>query len=679
MKHRIVIIFLLVVFALPLAGQRPQSGASRGGGNNSSSGHNHSGHLNLAPSKAWGLIPPLGLHKEETIDTLMLNYSRQSVPGEVTDAWATTGNLGAEGIDMLFQGRQPLSDFFFRDALSHWYPRESTFRFYNTRQPMTLLSFNFGGRDNAQERLKGTFSGNINSKAQLGANIDYLYSKGSYNNQAVKDLTWGFNGSYMGDRYEFQGYYNHYNLLNMENGGITDPLYITDPAELQGGVSSIMPKSIPTNLSDALTRVVGADLYINNRYKIGFWHEEHGDSINPDSVTSRTYVPVTSFIHTLRFKSNRHNFTDGRPSETRDFFANTYLNSDGTDDNTSYWSLSNTLGISLLEGFQKWAKFGLAGYATFEHRRYKQTPDTFGLQLDPWPAGTEGIADEASQNLLWVGGQLTKQRGNILRYEATAEFGLIGAAAGELRLDGAVHTLIPLGFINDSINVSAFGSFHNESTPYLINNYRSNHFIWKNDFGKERRVNFGGELSFPRTATHVKVAVDNIQNMLYFGPDFLPRQYSGNIQVFSASLRQNLRAGILHWDNSVTYQTSSNGSVLPLPTLTVYSNLYLLFNIATLKVQFGVDCDYYTSYRALLYNPATANFAVQEDTPAAVKVGNYPFCNAYVNMKLKRARFYVMFSHVNQGLFGGSNYFSAVNYPLNPRRFQMGISVDFAN
>ena len=91
-------------------------------------------------------------------------------------------------------------------------------------------------------------------------------------------------------------------------------------------------------------------------------------------------------------------------------------------------------------------------------------------------------------------------------------------------------------------------------------------------------------------------------------------------------------------------------------------------------MQFGVDCDYYTRYYAPNYQPATMAFCNQHDK----LIGNYPFMNAYINMKLSKARFYVMFSHVNQGLTG-KNYFSMPDYPMNPRRFQMGVSVDFAN
>ena len=102
--------------------------------------------------------------------------------------------------------------------------------------------------------------------------------------------------------------------------------------------------------------------------------------------------------------------------------------------------------------------------------------------------------------------------------------------------------------------------------------------------------------------------------------------------------------------------------------------MYFKFRIATLKVQLGVDCDYYTKYYAPKYQPATASFANQTKE----KFGNFPFMNVYANLKLSKVRFYVMMSHVNQGLFT-KNYFSMADYPLNPRRFQLGLSIDFAN
>ena len=93
-----------------------------------------------------------------------------------------------------------------------------------------------------------------------------------------------------------------------------------------------------------------------------------------------------------------------------------------------------------------------------------------------------------------------------------------------------------------------------------------------------------------------------------------------------------------------------------------------------LDVELGTDCNYYTKYYAPAYQPATMSFHSQNE----LKIGNYPFMNIYANMNLKQARFYVMFSHINQGLTG-KNYFSAPHYPLNPRKFQMGVSINFKN
>ena len=213
----------------------------------------HAAEPRLAPSYAWSLKPPLGLREPATIDTLYLNYSRGYVPQTAfSPAWAATGNYCAEGYNMIYFDRKPVSEFMFRNPISQYLPSESTQKFYNTRIPMTLLGYSFGGgKDNGQDALTLTFSGNAGKRLQFGAMIDYLYSKGIYANQAAKDLNWGLSASYTGERFEFQTYGSHYALTSQENGGITDDLYITDPAEVQGGQNSVNYKQIPTVLTDA--------------------------------------------------------------------------------------------------------------------------------------------------------------------------------------------------------------------------------------------------------------------------------------------------------------------------------------------------------------------------------------------------------------------------------------------
>ncbi|MBD5346905.1 MAG: putative porin [Bacteroides sp.] len=638
---------------------------------------------------AWEITSPLGYRVPATVDTLLHNYYLQAVPNDVSPAWATTGNLGAEGINMIYMDRAPQSAFFFRDALSHWLPTLGNCKFYNSTIPMTLVSYNTGGgKEFAQDRLKGIFSGNVNKRLQFGANFDYIYSKGSYADQSVKAISWGGEASYMGERYELQAFFNSWNSLNKENGGITDDRYITDPAVLQGGVSTIDPNAIPVNLTAAHTRVTGGELMLNNRYKLGFWRDLEPDSIKgpdgnmiPDTIVPREFVPVSAITWTFDYRRGRHLFLNTDASEGQDFWANRYLSLDGTRDMTRYHSVSNTVGLSLIEGFHKYAKFGLSAFLTHEYRRYTLPVDSVTSPrnpgdviegLTPYPY-EEAVAPKGSENFVWVGGQLTKTTGSILRYNATARFGLLGRALGELELLGDLSTRIPL--MNDTLTVTASGRFSNEAAPYLMNNYVSNHFIWQNDFSKIRRTRFGGRLSFPKSRTRIGLDVENVQNLIYFDSLAMPAQHGKNIQIVSAMLDQDFRVGILNWENKLIWQKSTDEAIVPLPQLAIYSNLYILFKVATLHVQLGVDCDWYSSYYAYNYQPATATFYTQNKT----KVGNYPFMNAYVNMKLSKARFYVLFSHINQGSIGGNEYFSLPHYPMNPRRFLLGVSVDFTN
>ncbi len=629
-------------------------------------------------SYAWRLLSPLGLREEAPMDTLLYNYYQGAIPSAISPAFATTGNQGSVGQNMIFMQREPMSDFFFRDAKSAWLPSLESMRFFNTRIPMTHVSYNTGGgRETAQDYLRMLFSGNFSRRGQIGAVFNYPYSKGSYNYQAAKGFTWGLSGSYTGDRYEFQGFFNISNMLNKENGGITDDLYILDPAELQGGVSSINSKSIPTNLTASHNRVKAKQFYMNHRYKVGFWRDIKDDT---DSVVGREYVPVSSFIWTFDYKTSSHRFTNTNAQEEADFWENHYVSATGTRDYTSYSSMQNTLGVSLLEGFNKYAKAGLAAFITHELRKYNQTEDSIPIAgedrpdvLTPYPYDTK-VAPKATENLLYVGAQLTKQQGSLLNYEATAKIGLIGPAAGEVIADGKVSTHIRL--LGDTVSITGYGHFSNKSAPYLMNHYFSNHFIWENDFGKIRRVRFGGVLDIPHTSTNINVGVENVQNYIYFNSDALPTQHGGNVQVFTAQLQQDFRFRALNWRNTLIYQTSSDETVIPIPKFAVYSNLYLMFRIAkVLQVQFGVDLNYYSKYKAPGYQPSTMAFYNQRE----IDCGNYPFMNAYINMKLSRARFYVLFSHVNQGMFGGNDYFSMPHYPLNPRRFQMGVAVDFNN
>jgi hypothetical protein len=112
--------------------------------------------------------------------------------------------------------------------------------------------------------------------------------------------------------------------------------------------------------------------------------------------------------------------------------------------------------------------------------------------------------------------------------------------------------------------------------------------------------------------------------------------------------------------------------VLPVPTFSAFLSYYYEFWVKrdVLRVQVGFDGRYNTSYYAPGYNPALSVFYNQRE----VKVGNYPYLDAFVAAKWKRMRILLKYQHVNMNLFGNGEYFQTALYPLNPRMFKLGIS-----
>ena len=392
------------------------------------------------------------------------------------------------------------------------------------------------------------------------------------------------------------------------------------------------------------------------------------------------YVPVTSFIHTVKFDNYRRIYEAYQtPADyyLKEYYDAGRLTGDSIYDQTKHWHMKNTFAIAMLEGFNKWAKAGLKAFASYDLRHYELPT-------------MEGGFEKYNEHALSVGGQLSKQEGKTLHYNAVAEIGLTGVDAGTLAIDGNVDVNIP--FLGDTLQVRGDAFFHRETPSFYYRNYHARHLWWENDLDKTIHTRIMGTLSFPKTRTKLRVAVDEIKNYTYFSQSYditeeglrtgvivTPMQESGGINLLTAQLEQNFRLGILNWENQFTYQHSSKESVLPVPAFNAYTNLYIKFKVVkVLNVDLGADMRYFTSYEAPDYSPYMGQYTVQGNGENNVKIGNYPIVNVYANVHIKHTRFFVMMSHINAGQ-GDKNYFFAPHYPMNERVFRIGVSWNFFN
>ena len=642
----------------------------------------------------WKVTRRLGNIVPIPVDTLHAGFQNTNDPAGPTGQYNYLGNLGSPRMSRIFFDRKEESQFFFTDPYDQSVLRPEDVTFTNTFSPYTNLTYykSFQNR-NSEERFKSYFAINANKRLGFGFYIDYLYGRGMYNNQSTAFFNGGLFASYRGDKYDMHFIFNNDNLKMRENGGIADDRYITDPLGMAEGKKQYQSTDIPTVLNKVWNHNTSYHAFLTHRFNLGFYKDkEKTDSLASDKLSiandsieaEREFVPVTSFIHTLELDLNGRKYITQDDAQNRQYFEHTYFGNDSIDQNRRT-SVRNTFGIALREGFNKWAKAGLTAFLTHEYRDFT-LPDSTDIP-------NQRVIKHYKENVVYVGGELLKEQGKLLHYKVLGEYAVAGEDAGQFRLEG--NGDLNLNLLGDSVRLDVNAYIKNLNPVFYYRNFHSKHYWWDNsDLSKIMRTRVEGKLNFNRLGTTLRAGVENIKNYTYLANTSVPvtnsngeiisfknnaavRQHSGNIQVFTAMLQQKLKLGIFHLDGEVAYQKSSEPSILPLPELSAYGNLYLHAGLVknVLKVSLGADVRYFTKYNAPDYSPVIGQFYLQ-NPENTVAIGGCPMVNVYANLHWKRTRIFVMMYNVNQNS-GNSRYFLAPHYPISPRILKLGISWNF--
>ena len=597
--------------------------------------------------KTWRITDRFATADSIPVDTIPLNYQISNPIDRFSISNSYNGNLGSPIQSKLYFDRPANTDFIFANAYYPYLMNVDHATFYNTKTPYSNIDYNTGGslhRD--EDHVKFLFTANPKKNFNFGTTLDYIYAPGEYKNQSVQRFSGSIFGSFQGKHYTATALIATNDLNNYENGGIIKTTDITSP------ITGTLPIDIPVNINaTAYANFKQTQLFYNQQYSIGF---ERKIKVSADSVRLE-YVPVTRFAHTLRVDDLRKRYYE--PTVEKTFYKNTYLPFSQTNDTSAVQTLTNNFSVSMAEEFNKWMNFGLTAFIENELQNYTYNKDS--------------LVNTMFASTTKVGGILSKQRGKTIRYNVLGELSFLGYKAGDFRLEANLGGYFKLW--KDSISLVANGFVRSDKPSYFLEHYQSNHFRWENDFTSVYRTHVGGTFSIPTRSFALNVSVENLTNLVYFDTNALPAQFSGNIQVLAANLKLDFHVGRFALENNVVYQVSSQQGILPLPNLVLYHNLYyndLWFKV--LSVQLGVNVRYHSAYYAPTYMPATGQFYNQTST----LIGNYPMMNAYLNMHLKRTRFFIEYYHVNQMFMKGA-YFSMPNYPIDQANIKLGISWNF--
>jgi hypothetical protein len=564
------------------------------------------------------------------------------------------GNLGSAVLPLYKQDNAGGYDLIFNKYIRYNFYKPEKVINYRTKTPYTVLTYHSSGPKSRQEQnFQFIHTQNVNKYLNVGFLGKLIYSDGQYANNLIKGNSFCLFSSYDGPRYNFNLNICLSTLKLNEYGGL---LVDTSYEETNNPTYTL-----PVRLQSA--RSSNRDFTIFLQHKISLTGSYKEDSTKGPS----RWNDAVSLIHRLQYEKASRSFKDYLKSSSgtlldRDYYSNINIDSTNTNDSAYFRRLENSFLLAL------------NAYPVFKIPAELR----FGIknQLDKISYSTPidtSINYKDRQSYFYINsaliGSLTNRFSKTISWGASAELYFTGYKAGNLYLTGDISKTIKNNF-----EMTLKGDFGFEKTPYFLQKYESNHFSWDNTSTFNSRQSYTiVKASFIHSKYKIALEGENGSyiNYIYFDSAAMPKMADQPISMLRVTIRKSFDWKVLHSTLRSTIQKTTNEKVMPLPLFSIYNTSFIELRLfqKIMQMQFGFDAYYFTSYYAKAYMPATGMFYSQTNK----KVGNYPYADVFLNIKIKRARFSLCYDNITWFLPNGKNYF-APHYPFNPGILKVGIS-----
>ena len=383
---------------------------------------------------------------------------------------------------------------------------------------------------------------------------------------------------------------------------------------------------------------------------------------NHDVVVQETKVRKFTWgriCHSFSYLNNKLYYNESSPTVAFYQPFDTLLDVTKSTDTTLVRAIRNTLKWNSL-GYQKYnddIPFYL--YAGLSHGFYK-------VKHFDYLKGETVLSRNYQQ--FSVNGGIIVNLFKSTRITGHGELITLGYQIGDFDLRGQWKQFI--GTTSKNWGYATFDAeIKRQSANWFEERYSSNHFRWENDFKAATYLTFN--LKYNYKTYCIGVRQTSIANLIYFGTDARPAQNDGMFSIREAyfSFYQNLWR--FEFEGFASLQKSSNEEVMHLPLLQgrlrIGYSQPIFRKAATLHPCITVR--YFTKYYADAYMPATRVFYLQNE----VQIGNFPFIDLSLAIKVKKAHIYLVYSNMFL-LTGNYNSFIAPHYPMRDSRFFIGVN-----
>lgn len=613
------------------------------------------------------------LTASKVIDTSIFHASDREILEREHTIYSTLSNTGLAHKSMRFNYLHQVGFDMTLPAFAAYMQNESNIVSYQSVLPYSELRYVMTAGDKEQH-LNVKFGRQFSHNLFVSFAFNTDYSPGLFkNNKSINNYFW-VNAHYLTDnkRYGAMAYWYRNKLEMGENGGIVNDEDYSSHTESDNSVINV-------NLNSATNFVIssgaGIEQFFNllpQKKQVKATTPPTVDSITADTLLLRDSLPIVPqaqtktrkftlgrLCHSFNYLNNKLYYNEASPGVAFYQPFDTLFNITKSTDSTTVRAIRNTLKWNSL-GYQKYnddIPFYL--YAGVTHGFYK-------VKHFDYLEGETLLA--RNYNQLSVNGGIIINLFKSTRITGQGELVTLGYQIGDFDIKGQWKQF--LGTSAKNYGQATFDvELKRQSANWFEEHYASNHFRWDNDFNAATYLTLNLKYCYKQYCIGVKQT--SISNLIYFGTDARPAQFSGLFSIREAYLSIYQSLGRFELEGFASLQKSSNEEVVHLPLLLGqlkfgYSQP-IFHKAATLHPSLTVR--YFTKYYADAYMPATRTFYLQNE----VQIGNFPFIDLAIALQVKKANIYVAYSNMFL-LTGNHNSFIAPHYPMRDSRIFIGVN-----
>jgi hypothetical protein len=603
-------------------------------------------------------------------------------PSKIGQPWyhVTLGNLGNASRSLLFEPMLKAGwDHGFHSYDDNNFTVEET-RFYNTTRPYAEINYLLGSKSEQFIRLMHTQ--NVKPNWNLGFEYRLINSPGFYQNQNTNHNNYRFTSWYQSKNKRYQNFVIIVGnkLQSGENGGLASVAFLDSANSGFDDRSNIPTRLGPDNPGSRnffSSSIATGRLYTNATYMMRQQYDlgQKDSIVVNDTTVVPLFYPRLRLEHTISYSTYHNRYQDTYADSA--YYDSLYLfkmvNRRDTFYLKEYWKdLTNDFSFYTFpdaKNAQQFLKLG-ASLQTLQGRFI----DSMYYK--------DSVFTKNYYNTFVHGEYRNRTRNQKWDIEAYGNFYVAGYNAGDYNAYISLRRLISkqIGYLQvafQNTNRTPSFMFHPPSSFYLDT------AASPLNLKKENYTLLFGTFEQPKLKLRVTGKYFLVTNYTYYSGYMQVAQASALFNVLQVSAEKIFKiGGNWNWKTWVVVQQRLGDGPVNLPLLTTRNQLGYdgTLGFKNLRISFGGEMRYFTSYKAPEYSPLLGQYFFQDVN--TVKLAR-PDISAYLHFRIKSFSAYVRAENLNtiDPAGGGftKNNIPTNGYPYPGMQIRVGIFWSFVN